>query len=232
MDSAVRLYMPYIGLFPSYGTPDQVDEDDEFAYFLFRIPRHYIRGEIEAGVNWIGYEETEEEGEEDPSVVLGMRFLPVYVGVEEVAGMHDADFYYYRCRVPKAFLESPITLLQEYGIARDYWYVYDAVEVWEMEDPEGLEEDEEFNKAAVPKAGEGMPDRQDLNAVRKAKEDTYLYRVAFKCNECETQLEPVVSSDLFDAISERECDACGSGRLTLISSKAIKEDDNDGEGNE
>jgi hypothetical protein len=229
MDNMLDLYMERMGLFPSYGTPEQVDEDDEFAYFLFKVPRHYIRGELEAGVNWIGYEETDEEGAEDASVVLGMRFLPVYVGVVEMVDQHDADFYYYRCRVPKVFLESPIKLLQEYGIARDYWYVYDEVEVWEREDPEDFEEDEEFNKAAVPRAGEGMPNRNDLNAVRKVKEDTtYLYKVTFLCNECETQLEPVISSDLFDAISGQECSECGGRRLTIVSSKAIKEDD-DGE---
>lgn len=231
MDNMLSMYIERMGFFPSYGTPEQVDEDDEFAYFLFKVPRHYIRGELEAGVNWIGYEETDEEGVEDASVVLGMRFLPVYVGVVEMIDMHDADFYYYQCRVPKVFLESPIEFLQQYGIARDYWYVYDEVELWEKEDPEALEEDEEFNKAAVPKAGEGMPNRSDLNAVRKVKEaDTYLYKVVFRCNECETQLEPIISSDLFDAISDRDCSECGCRHLTIVSSKAIKEDDDGEEG--
>ncbi len=228
MDNALDMYMERMGLFPSYGTPEQIDEDDEFAYFLFKIPRHYIRGEIEAGVEWIGYEETDEEGTEDASVVLGMRFLPVYIGVEELAGMHDVDFYYYRCRVPKVFLESPIKLLQDYGIARDYWYVYEEVEVWEKEDPEDLPEDEEFNKAAVPKAGEGMPNRNELNAVRKVKEeDVYLYEVVLKCNECDIELQ-VVSSDLFEAISNKECIDCGCRKMSLVSSKAVKEEDDGG----
>jgi hypothetical protein len=213
-------YKERMGYFPSYGAPTKLDEDDEFVYFRFSVPRHYIRFEIESGVKWHLYQETDEEGTIGKEVVIGVRYLPVHVGIEEDGS--DADFVYYRCPVPVAIMSEPVL-----GYDFNYSYMYNYTEKWE-EDPEQIDDDFEFE---IPTAGTSMPDREELEVVRKVKAETvYFYEVVFQCmdEECERISEPFVSTDLFDAMYEKSCSYCAGTKLKLISSKAIlKEEDDD-----
>lgn len=213
-------YKERMGYFPSYGAPTRLDEDEEFVYYRFSVPRHYIRFEIENGVKWHLYKETDEEGTLNTEVVIGVRHLPVHVGIAEDGS--DADFVYYRCPVPKIVMEEPVA-----GQDYNYSYMYNYTEKWE-EDPEQIDNDFEFE---IPVAGTGMPDRVELEVVRKAKTETvYFYEVVFQCmdEECEKFSEPSVSTDLFDAVFEQSCSYCASTRLRLISSKAILKEEDDG----
>lgn len=228
MGKTFEEYLERIGLYPSYGTPDFIEEDEEFKYYLFRVPRHYIREHIAEGGTWLEYEEVEEESTLDKSVVLGMRYLPVYVGIESQG--FDVDFYYYRCRVPKVVLNTEIV-----GTTPliTYEYAYTQVEGWEKSEEQQLEE--EFGKFEIelPTAGSEMPNRLELTAVRKAKEETvHLFEVQLRCtnSECGMDLEPHISSDFFDALYEQECTLCGCKKLELISSRAIIKEEKDGDG--
>jgi hypothetical protein len=213
-------YRERMGFFPTYGAPTRIDEDDEFVYFRFCVPRHYIRFEIEDGVKWHLYEETDEEGTFATDVVLGVRYLPVHVGIEEDGS--DADFIYYRCPVPKVIMKEPVP-----GTDFNYSYMYTYTDKWE-ENPEPIEDDFKFD---IPTAGISMPDRHELEVVRKMKTETvYFYEVVFQCldKECGRTLEPFIADDLFDALYEKSCTYCGCGKMKVVSSKAVLKEEKDG----
>jgi hypothetical protein len=217
---SLEYYKERMGYFPTYGVPIRLDEDDEFVYFRFRVPRHYIRFEIEEGVKWHLYKETDEVGTLTSEVVIGVRHLPVHVGIEEDGS--DADFVYYRCPVPKVVMDEPVP-----GIDFNFSYMYTYTEKWE-EDPELVEDDFEFE---IPVAGTSMPNREELEAVRKAKSEiVYFYEVVFQCTdkECGETLEPFIAPDLFEAMYEQSCPYCTSTKLKIISSKAILKEEDDG----
>jgi hypothetical protein len=145
----------------------------------------------------------------------------VHVGIEEDGS--DPDFVYYRCPVPKLIMEEPVP-----GTDFNYSYMYNYTEEWETS-PERIEDDFTFD---IPTAGTAMPDRAELEAVRKSKtEKVHFYEVVFQCGdeECGEMLEPFISPDLFEAMYEKSCPYCTSTKLKVISSKAILKEENDGE---
>jgi hypothetical protein len=228
MVKTFKEYLERMGLYPTYGTPEQIDEDDEFKYYLFKVPRHYIREHIREGGTWLEYEETSEEGTLDKSVVLGMRYLPVYVGIKSEG--FDVDFYYYKCRVPKVVLNAAVVSTNP---VVTYEYVYSTVEEWEKSEEQKFEEElgKTFSELNVLKAGTEMPDRADLTAVRKLKkEKVVLFEVQLRCGspECGMEQEPHVTSDFFDALYEQECSLCGCRRMELVYSKGVVKEDTNG----
>jgi hypothetical protein len=218
MDKSFEYYKQRMGFWPSYGAPERLDEDEEFVYFRFSVPRYYIRWILEDGDSWHDYKETEEEPTLESSIVLGVRHLPVFIGIEEEGS--DADFVHYRCPVPKRVMEEPVP-----GTDFTYEDMYTVTEKWENEEEEEAE-DFEFE---VPAAGTGMPDRGELNAVRKVKSETvHIYEVVLGCPDCGEDSEPYVATDLFEAVFEKSCAYCGSIVMSVVSSKAILKEDKDG----
>jgi len=228
MGKTFEEYLERVGLFPSYGTPEFIEEDEEFKYYLFRVPRHYIREHIAEGGTWLEYEEVEEESTLDKSVVLGMRYLPAYTGIESQG--FDVDFYYYRCKMPKVVLDTEISGTNP---RVTYEYAFTHVEEWEKSEEQKLEEELGKFEITVPTAGSEMPGRSDLTAVRKVKkEKVHLFEIQLRCGNpsCQLDQEPHISSDFFDALYEQECSLCGSKTMELISSRAIVKEDIDGDG--
>lgn len=205
-------YTPYMGYVPTYGAPEKLEEDEEFVYYKFKVPRVYIRGIIEEEGMWFGYTECEEESTLNGSVVLGIRHLPVYSEVVYLDS--DVDFVYYKVRVPKVLLDTPIVT----GGAVKYGAMYEYVDEWE------LEEEEEIK---LPKAGEGMPGRHDELSVKKVKESViHLYEVTLKCNapDCLTEYNEV-TSDLWDAMYNITCSKCLGTFFSVIGCKAVVEEE-------
>lgn len=214
MNKLLEDYAPNMGYFPTYGCPEKLGEDEEFAYYKFKVPRHYIRGVLEEGNAWPDYEECMEEGTLDDSVVLGMRFLPVYTGVEYLDA--DVDFVYYKVRVPKVLLETPIS-----GGSMCYRIAYEYIEDFEKE-----EEEEERSK--IPKAGEGMPGRHEEQIVKKVKERTvHLYEVTLRCNnsDCLADDYNEVTSNIFDVVYNVACPECLGTLFSLIGCKVLVEEE-------
>lgn len=220
MGKSLDYYRERMGFWPSYGAPERLDEDEEFVYFRFSVPRFYIRWLLEDGDSWHDYKETDEEPTLESSIVLGVRHLPVFIGIEEEGS--DADFVHYRCPVPKRVLEEPIPIP---GMDFTYEYMYTVTEKWERDDEE-VDDDFEFE---VPTAGTGMPDREELNTVRKVKsEKVYYYEVVLKCKDCGESSEPHISTDLFDALYEKSCAYCSCVQMEVVYSKAILKEEDDG----
>jgi hypothetical protein len=226
MNKSLGDYTKRMGYMPCYKFPEEIDEDSEFMYYKFRVPRIYIRWHIEEGNIWPDYEESFEGGTRDESVVLGVGLFPVYSGVEYLD--EDADFLYYKVKVPKAFLDTYIE-----GTTFKYGMLYETKD-FKLKTPEQIAEEqaEIISTEKVPKAGEPMPDREDLIAVKKTKEtDVLLYEVVFYCAECNDgegkEHEPEVGSDLWEILHARKCGFCGNTKLHLKSCKSVLEEKKD-----
>lgn len=223
MNDKLNYYLERMGYMPNYKFPEFIEEDSQFAYYKFRVPRHYIRQHIDDGDVWPNYKETTEKGNRDESVVLGVGFFPVYSGVELLD--EDADFLYYKVKVPKLFLETPIS-----GTNYTYSILYETQD-YRLKTPEELAEEKskDIPCAKIPKAGEQMPDRKELTSVRNVKEsDVLLYEVVFYCsNGCGIENVPEVGSELWDLLYSRSCAKCGNRQLELISCKPILKDKTD-----
>jgi len=217
-------YLQRMGYMPSYKFPKKTGEDDEFEYFRVRVPRQYIKEHIETGNKWPHDVDTSIVGTQDVSVVLGVIFLPVYTGVEYLE--EDDDFLYYKVRVPKVFLdahmgESELT----------YRLLYESKSLTlETEEQKAERESIDTQRERTPKAGESMPNKEELTAVRKVKEDkVLLYEVIFKCKEEDCgMIFTEVGSDLFDMLYSRSCSECGGTRLETIGCKSLVEEDVNG----
>lgn len=220
MSKNLEDYVKHMGYMPNYKFPEAIDEDKEFVYYKFRVPRHYIREHIANGDTWPDYEESNEIGTRDESVVLGVGFFPVYKGVEYITA--DADFLYYKVRVPKVFLFTPVK-----GTPYTYGVLYDTKD-FKLRTPEELAERATEIIPCEFKAGDSMPGRKELDAVRKVKEtNILLYEVVFYCNVCGTEHKPEVGSDLFDLLKQRSCVVCGSTTLHLKVCKPVLEEEKD-----
>jgi Zn finger protein HypA/HybF involved in hydrogenase expression len=219
----LREYTQYMGYFPSYMFPEKVDEDEEFEYYKVKVPRIFIREHIATGDNWLDYEETDEEGTLDKSVVLGVIWLLAYKGTEYLEA--DADFLYYKIKVPIVFLNTPIR-----GGGMYYREMYNTRQLNVNPTEEQLEAAFEETKKEIPAAGSPMPGIHHAPAVVKAKETTvYLYELEMQCMnipECGV-IHVEVCSDLFDGLAGRICGVCGSKRFTLVSAKKLIEEDNE-----
>ena len=214
MNKTLDDYRDYMGYFPTYGCPDKLEDDEEFEYYKFKIPRHYIRGVLAEGDVWLGYEECEEEGTLDSSIILGMRYLPVYVGIEYLGA--DVDFLYYKIKTPKMILDSPIIP----GGSVNHRIAYEYVEDWEKE--------KEEKKDTLPVAGEAMSGRHDEQSVKKVKENiVLLYEITLKCNnpDCSTSEYKEVTSDLWDAVHGITCSECFGTEFSLIGYKVLVEEE-------
>lgn len=222
MNKSLEDYLERMGYMPCYKFPEYIDEDKEFKYYRFRVPRHYIRDHIAEGNIWPDYIETREKGTRDDSVVLGVGFFIVYTGVEYLDS--DADFVYYKVRVPKVFLDSYIS-----GSPYTYGELYETKDFrWKSRGEKAEIDSEEIECAKPPKAGDSMPNRQDLKTVRKTIETKILlYEVVFYCDKCQITHEPEVGSDLFDLLHNRSCAECGSTTLHLKGCKSILEEKRD-----
>jgi len=213
-----------MGYVPCYMWPEKIDEDDEFEYFKVKIPRHYIRMHIAEGGKWIGYEETDEVGEHDESVVLGIIYLPAIPDQEPMDA--DADFLYYRIAVPKSFLDSYIM-----GGNVQYRILYET-EAFKLETVEEKAEREamEFEEEKyTPKAGASMPGRDELDTVKKAKRlKSAIYEIELECKNPECGIVHCeVTSDLFSALSGRVCGECFGTAFNLIKAEAIVREEKD-----
>lgn len=217
-DKTFTWYVERMGLCPCYMYPEYMEEDDEFEYYQIQIPRHYIRDHIEEGGTWLDYVETDEEGEEDASVVLGVIFLPVFHGVEYLDA--DADFLYYKVRAPKVFLETDIP-----NAPFKYREIYDAKRLRVFIDEDEL--DDLLASIDTPKAGEPMPGIHHAHAVRRVKEErAILYEVRMVCEECNL-VTVEVGTDLFDLLSGRSCSNCFGTRFRIDQADILYEDDDD-----
>lgn len=222
MNKDLGYYLERMGYMPNYKFPEQIDEDDEFKYYKFRVPRHYIRAHIEEGNIWPGYVENVElgSGMKDESVVLGVGFFPVHMGVDFIG--EDADFLYYKVKVAKVFLETKIK-----GTPYTYEVLYETQD-FRLKTPEELAEMDSVVESI--KAGESMPDKTELEAVRKVKEtETLLYEVVLYCGSCETTHDPEIAADLWDLLYARKCSFCGNTMLELRSCQSVLEESKDGE---
>jgi len=221
MSETLGDYIESMGYIPCYKFPEEVDEDEEFMYYKFRVPRIYIREHIAEGNVWPDYVESFEEGTKDKSVVLGVSFFPVYTGVEYLGD--DVDFLYYKAKVPKAFLNTPIS-----GTPHTYHILYDTKD-FKLKSPEELAEiAAEVLSCAPLAAGESMPNSGDLSAIRKVKESNILlYEVIFYCGQCDKEFDPEVGSDLWDLLYGRSCIDCGNTNLEVRSCKSILEENVD-----
>lgn len=213
-----------MGYVPCYKWPEKIDEDDQFEYFKIRIPRHYIRMHIEEGGIWHGYEETDEEGERDRSVVLGIIYLPAIPDQEPMDA--DADFLYYRIAVPKSFLDSYI---MEGNV--QYRVLYET-KAFKLETPQEKAEREaaEFEEEKfVPPAGASMPGRNELDAVKRAKRTKMaIYEIELQCKNPDCGIIHVeVTSDLFSALSGRICGECMGTAFNLVKAEAIVREEED-----
>lgn len=216
-------FVERMGYMPCYKFPEEIDEDATFKYYKFRVPRHYIRDHISEGNVWPGYEECFEPGARDESVVLGVGFFPVYTGVELLD--EDADFLYYKVRVPKEFLNTPIK-----GTPYYYSILYETKD-YKLKTAEEMAETEALMKETEDiLAGISMPDRTDLEAVRSVKEkQTLLYEVVLYCPACDVEHDPEVAEDLWTLLHGRACNFCSNGALELRECKSILEEDKEDE---
>lgn len=218
MSDLPEVYVQRMGYMPCYKFPEEIDEDDTFVYYMFRVPRHYIREHIAEGLTWPDYKEIDEQGTEDKSIVLGVGFFPVYTGV--IFLYEDVDFLYYKVRVPKKILDATIS-----GTSYTYRILYETKD-FRLKSAEEKAEEESRDISCV-KAGEEMPDRKNLTAVRKTKEiDTLLYEVVFYCAECDTEHDPEVGTDLWGLLHARKC-RCGNTKLELRRCESVLEEKRD-----
>jgi hypothetical protein len=212
-------YKERMGYMPCYKFPTEMGDDATFEYYKFRVPRHYIREHIKDGLVWPDYNETTEEGTRDESVVLGVGFFPVYSGVEYLE--EDADFLYYKVKVPKVFLDTQIE-----GTPHTYRLLYETKD-FKLKTPEEKAEEASVLEIRSTKAGDEMPGRIELKAVRKEKEvDTLLYEIVLYCPNCGTEHNPEVGADLWAMLHARRCE-CGHTKLELRSCKSVLEEKKD-----
>ena len=216
MNKSLEDYLEYMGYFATYGCPEKLDDDGEFEYYKFKVPRHYIREMMEEGVDWLEYEEWEEESTLDSSVILGMRYLLVHTGIEYLDA--DIDFLYYKIKVPKVVLDSSIFPGGDVCNRVSYEYI----EEWEKE------EEEEEKEGTLPIAGEAMPGRHEEQIVKKVKESiVHLYEITLKCNnpDCSTSEYNEVTSDIWDAVHGITCVECLGTGFSLIGCKVLVEEE-------
>ena len=221
MSKDLEYYLERMGYMPCYKFPEEVGENEEFKFYEFKVPRHYIREHIAEGNIWPNYVETTEAGTEDNSVVLGVGFFPVFSGVDFLG--EDPDFLYYRVKVPKVFLETQVE-----GTTHTYSILYETKD-FKLKTPEEIAE-KAAETISCAKAGEPMPNKMELSIVRKVKEaDVLLYEVVLRCNSCTPPVtfSPDVGSDLWDLLHERECELCGNRALQLVSCKSVLEEKKD-----
>ncbi|MHA2010711.1 MAG: hypothetical protein ACW980_25665 [Promethearchaeota archaeon] len=193
MSKTFEEYTQRMGYMPSYQLPEKLDEDDEFEYFKVKVPRQYIKEHIELGDAWPHEVDTDIVGFEDASIVLGVIFLPVYTGVEYLS--EDEDFLYYMVRVPKVFLT--------------YRAAYEKLAL-ETAGEKAERESVNIECKKVPKAGESMPDKEELAIIRKVKKDKILlYEVTFICGNATDcgMVFTETGSDLFEMLYSRSCSA-------------------------
>ena len=223
MDKTYKDYTPRMGYMPCYKFPEELGEDEEFEFFKFRVPRQYIREHIAEGGKWPHSVDLTIKGSRDEAVVLGVGFFPVYSGVEYLE--EDDDFLYYKVRVPKLFLDAPIL-----NSEMTYRMLYEAkTSILETAEQKAERESEDTEAKKVPKAGEPMPGREELVAVKKVKEaKPILYEVTFECENCHETLGPEIGSDLFDILYSRCCEVCAGTSLKLTSCKMIVVEEEDG----
>lgn len=198
-----------MGYFPTYGHPTKIDEDDEFVYYLFLVPRHYIEERILEGDKWEGYIPSAKPSTLDDSCILGVKFLPIYTKVSEVEA--DEDFVYFKTRVPKAFLELQSSYGFKYGI------FYEIKEAWERK-PEEIEEVEE-----PPTAGELVKQVIDSGVEPELSDFT----VQLKCaNDHIIDFPGHTAEDVWSILHEYEgCDRCGSTSMEVLFHKERKDDE-------
>lgn len=218
-------YIERMGYVPCYMFPEFMDKDEEFEYYKVKIPRHYIREHIAEGGTWYDYQETDEKGTLDKSVVAGMIHLCAYFGTEYIE--EDADFLYYRIRVPIVFLDTAIP-----GSSLFYREMYEARYLNVKTDRELVEDLAEELADKVPAAGTPMPGMHHAPVVQKIKErgEVHLYEVELLCKnipECGvTHTE--ITRDLFGALANRVCGLCGHTNFKLIKVEPlVEEDDNE-----
>ena len=216
MGKSPEHYIPRMGYMPCYKFPEKKGEDEEFEFYEFRVPRQYIREHIAEGRKWPHEVDLTIKGERDNSVVLGVGFFPVYTGVEYLE--EDDDFLYYLVRVPISVLDASIL-----GSELTYRFLYEAkTSVWETPEQKAEKEAEAIEAKKVPKAGEPMPNKEELMAVKKVKEaETVLYEVSFECENCHDLLGPEIGTDLFDMLYARSCLNCSGAKLKIVSCKMI-----------
>lgn len=219
MDKDFNYYIRRMGYIASYLLPEHIDTDEEFEYYMVKVPRHYIRMIADEGEEWPDYVETEEEGKLDRSVVLGMYFLPVYQGVDFYD--EDADFLYYIVRVPHVFLNHIIE-----GTSYTYRIVF------ELDKIKSVEQVIEEELDSIPVAGTAMPGTEEFTALRKAKSrpEGTLYELSFLCQnpECHKIYDGIVTSDLFDELYARVCEECYGTRFEILSARPLEEVREDG----
>lgn len=213
-----------MGYVPCYMWPEKIDEDEEFEYFKIKIPRHYIRMHIEEGGKWLHYEETDEVGEHDKSVVLGIIYLPAIPDQEPMDA--DADFLYYRIAVPKSFLDAYI---MDGNVQYRVLYETQAFKIETAEEKAEREAAEMEEQTFVPKAGASMPGRDELTSVKKVKNTTYaVYEIELQCKNPECGIVHCeVTSDLFMALSGRVCGECFGTAFNLIKAECIVREETD-----
>jgi len=200
--------------------PEKLDEDEEFEYYEIRVPRHYIRGHIEEGGVWLDYTETDEEGTEDPSVVLGVIYLPAFKGVEYLR--EDADFLYYKIRVPIIFLDTQVK-----NTPFKYREVFEAKRLNAFVDEDDVDGFAELIRGELPDAGSPMPGMHNEHIVKKVKEkEALLFEIKLVCKACD-MVAVEVGSDLFDILSSRICANCGGMGFHLDRANIIYEDDDE-----
>jgi hypothetical protein len=196
-----------MGYFPTYGHPPKIDEDDDFVYYLFAVPRHYIEDRILEGDKWEGYTPSTKPSTLDKSCILGVKFLPIYTKVSEVEA--DEDFIYFKARVPKAFLEHQSSYGFKYGI------FYEMKEAWERKPEEEPEE--------MPTAGELVKQVMDSGKDPDLKD----FIVQLKChNDHIIDFPGHTAEDVWDILHEYEgCDRCGSTTMEVLFHKEGEDDE-------
>lgn len=224
MNKGLEEYIQRMGNMPCYKFPEKLEEDEEFEYFKFKVPRQYIKEHTAMGEVWPHDVDTDIVGTQDASVVLGVIFLPVYTGVEYLE--EDDDFLYYKVRVPKVFLDSPIR-----GSELTYRVAYETKTLnLETAEQKAERESEDIKCEKVPKAGTPLVGKEELMSVRKAKESkALLYEIVFRCRSEDCgMIFTEVGSDLFDMLYARCCSVCAATRLEMIECKTLVEEDEDG----
>ena len=207
MNKTIEDYIQRMGYMPVYLCPELLDEDEEFEYYKFSIPRIYIKEHIAEGGVWPHDVDTSIVGTQDASVVLGVIFLPVYTGVEYLT--EDDDFLYYKVMVPKVYLDSFIL-----GSDVMYRVAYEPKETFDVMECE-----------APIKAGDPLPDTEELEIVRRVKESKpLLWEVFFRCPDC-GEYFGVVETDLFDAVYAKSCPACANTLLDMVSCEILLEEE-------
>lgn len=203
-----------MGYFPTYGHPSKVDEDDDFVYYLFFVPRHYIESQIAEGETWSDYVPSTTPSVLDKSCVLGVKFLPVS---EVVKATEDEDFLYYTASVPKTFLDYDSSFGFKYGI------FYEMKEAWERTEEEIEEELEAIEE--IPSAGELV--KQVIDSGKEPNLEDF--SVALKCsNDHITEFPGHTAKDVWNILAEFEgCDRCGSTTMEIIFDTEGEDDEED-----